>query len=384
MSDNKEFNVWDFILVFLKWKKLLIIQLILVAALSYLAIYYLIEEEFDSTAVVIPSSDSQNAGLAAMMKSLKDLPFGMGGNTKTAEMDMFTTLVHSRTNLEKIVKKFDLMKDYHLNSLEKAEMQLDENIKTKVTDENAYRITVRAKSPQKAADMVNYILDILNETVININVSKSRDNRVFLEQRYNEISEGLRHAEDSLQLFQEQSGLFEATEQTKSILNAYIGMETEVTAKKMELSVMENINGKDSPKLDVLKAQVNEYEKKLNQMKTNGAQNSILLAVNSLPRKAKNFLRHKRDVEVYSAILEFLVPLYEQAKFEERKSIPVLQVIDHGVPPEKKSYPPRTLLTLIISLGSLFLTMVILLFYENKRSKPKEESNRLEDILNRS
>ncbi|MGE5402327.1 MAG: hypothetical protein ACM3S2_18160 [Ignavibacteriales bacterium] len=384
MSDNKEFNVWDFILVFLKWKKLLIIQLILVAALSYLAIYYLIEEEFDSTAVVIPSSDSQNAGLAAMMKSLKDLPFGMGGNTKTAEMDMFTTLVHSRTNLEKIVKKFDLMKDYHLNSLEKAEMQLDENIKTKVTDENAYRITVRAKSPQKAADMVNYILDILNETVININVSKSRDNRVFLEQRYNEISEGLRHAEDSLQLYQEQSGLFEAKEQTKSILDAYIDMETEVTAKKMELSVMENLNGKDSPKLEILKAQVNEFEKRLSQMKNNGEQNSILLSVNSLPRKAKNFLRHKRDVEVYSAILEFLVPLYEQAKFEERKSIPVLQVIDHGVPPEKKSYPPRTLLTLIISLGSLFLTMVILLYYENKRSKPKEESNRLEDILNRS
>lgn len=384
MSDNKEFNVWDFILVFLKWKKLMIIQLILVAALSYLAIYYLIEEEFDSTAVVIPSSDSQNAGLSAMMKSLKDLPFGMGGNTKTAEMDMFTTLVHSRTNLEKIVRKFDLMKDYHLNSLEKAEMQLDENIKTKVTDENAYRITVRAKSPQKAADMVNYILDILNETVININVSKSRDNRVFLEQRYNEISEGLRHAEDSLQLYQEQSGLFEAKEQTKSILDAYIDMETEVTAKKMELSVMENLNGKDSPKLEILKAQVNEFEKRLSQMKNNGEQNSILLSVNSLPRKAKNFLRHKRDVEVYSAILEFLVPLYEQAKFEERKSIPVLQVIDHGVPPEKKSYPPRTLLTLIISLGSLFLTMVILLYYENKRSKPKEESNRLEDILNRS
>ncbi|MCZ7614320.1 MAG: hypothetical protein M5T52_12495 [Ignavibacteriaceae bacterium] len=50
----------------------------------------------------------------------------------------------------------------------------------------------------------------------------------------------------------------------------------------------------------------------------------------------KKFLRLYRDIEIYTAILEFIVPIYEQAKLEEQKNIPVLQVIDYGVVPEKK------------------------------------------------
>ncbi|MGE5401921.1 MAG: hypothetical protein ACM3S2_16095, partial [Ignavibacteriales bacterium] len=287
----------------------------------------------------------------------------------------FNTIIQSRSTLEKVIHKFDLEKDYKLKSMEKTVKQLRENVKTETTDDNAYKITVRANSAKKAADMVNYILELLNETVININVKKSSDNRQFLEQRYNEIKNDLSLAEDSLQIYQERSGLLEAKEQTRDILETYSKLEADVMTKRLELKIMEKVNDEKSPKLDLMKTQLNEYEKQLNQMKNKGEGNGVFLALNSLPQKGKKYLRYYRDVQVYSTILEFLVPMYEQAKFDERKSIPVLQVIDYGVPAEKKSFPPRTVLVLVITLGALMLIYIYLLIRENRQIKSSEKLN---------
>jgi uncharacterized protein involved in exopolysaccharide biosynthesis len=50
------------------------------------------------------------------------------------------------------------------------------------------------------------------------------------------------------------------------------------------------------------------------------------------------------------------VPLYEQAKIDEKKDYPVLQVIDYAVPPGKKSYPPRMLFALV---GAASVTIIV-------------------------
>ena len=72
-------------------------------------------------------------------------------------------------------------------------------------------------------------------------------------------------------------------------------------------------------------------------------------------------------------MVEFIIPLYEQTKFEEVKSIPVLQIIDRPSLPEKKSFPPRTLFTLIITFIIIFTTSQIIFFrdYLNKTENEK-------------
>ena len=72
-------------------------------------------------------------------------------------------------------------------------------------------------------------------------------------------------------------------------------------------------------------------------------------------------------------MLEFIIPLYEQAKFDEQKEIPILQVIDYGVPPEKKSYPSRVLFAVIITISSIlfFLFYIIIKEILHKSTDPK-------------
>jgi uncharacterized protein involved in exopolysaccharide biosynthesis len=77
--------------------------------------------------------------------------------------------------------------------------------------------------------------------------------------------------------------------------------------------------------------------------------------------------------------MEFIVPLYEQAKIEEKKDYPILQVIDYAVPPAKKTYPPRILFALI---GACSVTLLVLISIKVRESMMSIKDPRLFSILN--
>jgi uncharacterized protein involved in exopolysaccharide biosynthesis len=59
-------------------------------------------------------------------------------------------------------------------------------------------------------------------------------------------------------------------------------------------------------------------------------------------------------VEVQSKLLEILIPQYEQARMEENKNIPTLQVIDEPKVPLNKTKPKR----IFIVLGAVFMAAI--------------------------
>jgi capsule polysaccharide export protein KpsE/RkpR len=372
MADTHDSTFLDYIVLMVKWKRPLLILAASLFVVSYIAIYLFIDPEYESTATIMPTEDKQMSGISSLMKNLGNLPIGLGPSTRSADLDLYTTIINSRPLLEKIIVKFDLLREYRLESMEKAVKQLRKKIKGRVNDENAYEIEVRAGSAQKSADIANYVLEELNRTVIDLNVTKSRNNRIFLELRYIEMTNNLRSAEDSLQYYQESTGMLEAKEQTKMIITTYSTLEAELISKQIELSILENTLSKDSPQLENLRVEVKEYAKKLDQMKKEGEDNGIILALNTLPVAAKHYIRHYRDVEIYSKILEFLIPMYEQARFDEQKDVPVLQIIEHPVPPEKKAYPPRAIFSLMITFGGLIIAFFYVLIIENDNWKQSE------------
>jgi len=58
--------------------------------------------------------------------------------------------------------------------------------------------------------------------------------------------------------------------------------------------------------------------------------------------------------------MEFILPMYEQAKVEEQKSIPTVIMIDKATPPQLKYTPKRVLIIMgLSSFGFFFLIMLI-------------------------
>jgi len=348
MTDDRSIDMFEFLKVLYTKKILLGIVFFVSLIISYALIYFFMPPEYDSTAMIISSEDN----LSGLMKDLKSLPLGLGGKSKTAtQTDLFKTLIYSRTNLEKIIGKFNLANDYKV----KYKSELLKIVGKKISiidDESSFSITVRSFSPKKSMDMVNFIVDDLNKNVIEFNTKKSKSYREFLEKRYLQIKIDLAKYEDELTKYQKKTSIVgKAQAQAELIVANLVEMEKKVISKQMEMNIKEKTLAPDNPYLKDLRFELDEYQKELKSIKDNGNPDSPILALNSLPDKIKDYARLYREVEVQSAMLEYLTPMYEQAKMDEQKDMPVMQIIDRGIVAEKKSYPPRTLFAGLIAFG---------------------------------
>jgi len=365
MAEYKGIDILDALIFFVKKKRFLAILFSASLILSYLLIYIVIDEQFEATATIIPVEDESASGLSGMLKGLKGLPINLGGASSVkSEINRYNTIIYSRTSLEEIVQAFNLYKVYQIDTTnkeyrEKAVKRLRKEIVTNETDEDAFEITVRSDTPQRAADIVNFIIGTLNDKIIQLKVSKSKDNRMFLEKRVADVKNDLHASEDSLKIFQESSGLIDVKSQLPEVMTVYSSLEADLMSKELKKSVLENLYDKQSPEVKSLGMEINEYQKKLDDLRRQGEKGGLMIAMKSLPATTLEYLRRFRQVEINSTLLEFIIPLYEQAKIEEKKDYPILQVIDNGVPPAKKSYPPRALFAL---LAAFFTTLSYLTY----------------------
>jgi len=134
------------------------------------------------------------------------MPSGLGSSAKESEMDLYNTVIYSRSCIDSLIKKFDLQRLYKIKSREETIKSVRKKIKTEITMENAFVVSVHSKTPQLASDITNYLVGYLNDKIIQLHVAKARDNSLFLSERYEEIKKSLASAEDSLEAFQEKTG----------------------------------------------------------------------------------------------------------------------------------------------------------------------------------
>lgn len=210
------------------------------------------------------------------------------------------------------------------------------------------------EEPEVCAAIANYMVKLVDSLNIKFNIERARNNRGFIEQRYLQNISDLKKAEDSLYKFQKKYGIVVVPEQLEVTVKAAAEIETQLFKKEVEAYFIEQTYGKNSmqylgvaAEIDLLKQRVQE----LKNSKDLSSGSNILYPFKQMPNIAIEYLRVFREVTIQESILEIVLPMYEQAKVEEQKSIPTILLIDQAVPPQLKYSPKRA----VIVLGLLFL-----------------------------
>jgi len=382
-STPKEFHLLDSVDFVVKRKEMFIGIFLLSFICTYLAVFFFIDEKYQGNAVLIPRSEESGSAVSSLLRSVKGVSFGLGGKSAKSETDLYSTVIYSRTMMEDMIRTFDLIHEYGLDSTDKACMEiavkeLRTNVNASESEEGSFMVNVQAESRQKAADMTNTLVRKMNERIVELNISRSKQNREFLERRVDEVRQSLRIAEDSLRAYQEQTGLLDAKTQVQGIIEAHATLEAELAARRIQRGIMEQMFDRESPQVREIEMQIGTYESRLRDMRARSDPGSPLLALKTLPKTAAELLRRYREVEINSLLLEYIIPLHEQAKIEEKKDYPVLQVIDYAIPPAKKSYPPRALFA---SIGAVAVTFLVFLVLRIRLSLQHTSDERLITIL---
>jgi uncharacterized protein involved in exopolysaccharide biosynthesis len=85
----------------------------------------------------------------------------------------------------------------------------------------------------------------------------------------------------------------------------------------------------------------------------------VLVPFKQAPELATQYVRLYRDLQIQNKILEFITPLYEQAKVEENRSTPSVVVLDHAGVPERKARPKISLYALLALVISSMISLFV-------------------------
>ena len=345
---NQEPDLIKYISILLRWKRFIVINFIIVLLLSGI-VSFILPKWYKSTASLLPPKQpdifNSLSASSSILKGIGGLG-KLGGLGQKSSAYNYFAILHSRTTMENVVRKFDLISVYDISdsSMEKAIKELDGNVAFEEQTDDNITIEVYDKDPIRAANLANYFVEVLNEVSIRLGTQEVRSNREFIESRVSETQHGLRQSEEALREFQEHSGMILTPDQTTSA-DAVATLYASKAKMEVEVAIMEHNVIADNPTLIQKKLELLELNKK----------------ISTIPQIGLKSFRLFRDVAIQQKILEFLIPIYEQARIEEQKDVPVLLVLDKAVPAEKKSKPQRSLIIFLASF--LALTFSILLAF---------------------
>lgn len=356
------------------WKKILMITGVfcLISIILYFFVFDLI---YLSTASIKSSSKSGGL-LSSLSEGMPDLggigDLGLDMGKSARELAAYEEILGSRRCLEELIIKFKLMeRDEYLfmedaiKSFREEQLTLNEEKLSGVLHVGVYD-----KDPVLAKEMVDFLLQQLDKINIELNVLTAKNNREFIEKRYYQAKEDLSKAEDSLKSFQVVYGVAPDL-QIKAAAQSVFSMEAELKAEEVKLDVIKKMLSSDQPEVKLQEAKVNSLRNKIVSIQTSTDQNDFLKLGNS-PQIALSYLRLQRELEIQTKILTFLLPLYEQAKIEEKRETPTILILDKPVVSERKKKPKRlTMVFAMTLLGFVFANIYYLSKYQFSKIRGK-------------
>ena len=363
-------------------------------ALSLL-IAFTIPKRYKSVAHVMPP-DQTNSG-ALILAALASHPTGLGalgslagglfaGHPTTA---LFVDLLHSATVSGHLIDRFNLERVYHTRYRIDTAKRLARM--TRIVDDKksgAITIEVEDTNPQRARDLAQGYLDELNKLVALTTTSAARRERIFIEQRLQSVQRNLEDSQLRLSEFSSRNSTVDIREQTRAMVDAGAKVEAQLLIEQSGLESLRQIYGDGNLRVRDSEARIATLQRELVNMAgssaplhldetSSAASGELYPQLRQMPRLAVPYADLYRSVKVQETVFELLTQQYELARIEEAKDIPTVSVIDAPAIPEKKSFPPRLLLTLCLTACSVAMAAFVILAREHWRSLDPADPGKL-------
>ena len=333
--------------------------------LFFTVLAFAIPSRYSSTARLMPPDNNQAAsGLAAVAAMVSSSAGSAAGGLANEVLgvkntsDIFSGILSSRTVQDALIEQFNLKKVYWDRRIEDARedlskhTDLDVDRKTQIVS-----ITVTDRNPKRATAMAQAYVDQLNRLVALLSTSSARRERIFLEGRLQTVNADLENAEKQFSQYASKNGAIDIKEQGKAMMEAAAVLQGQLIAAQSELQGLRQIYTDNNVRVRSVRARIGELQRQLEKIGGKGddtsdptlANDALYPSIRKLPLLGVTWADLYRQTKVQEAVFETLTKQYELAKVQEAKEIPTVKVLDPPVVPEKKVFPPRTI---IIFLGT--------------------------------
>jgi len=363
-SEASEGAIWKTARLLWESRRFLLRVMFWVGPLTVVMVFLIPTRYSSTTQLMPPDSDGQHAAMLAASVS-KSFP---GADAYAGELlgihgsgALFVKLLQSRTVQDHVIERFNLKKVYWDRYMQDARNDLGE--RTAISEDRksgVITVTVTDRNPQRAAQIAQAYVDELDRLVAQVSTSSARQERMFIEQRLKGVRADLDKAQKEFSEFASRNTALDIGEQTKAMVEAAATLKGQLIAAQSELQGLEAIYTSDNVRVRTLRARVGELQRQLQKLGGSDnasatgdtAQDELYPSIRQLPVLGVKWADLDREIKVQETVYELLTRQYELAQIQEAKEIPVVHVIDPADIPEKKSFPPRLLIIILITLFS--------------------------------
>ena len=375
---DREVDILDLLAALNAGKKLIVIGTLFICILAA-GISYLIPEEFEATVQLLPPKEQkQGFGFSDLLSALPIPSLRLG--EKGTPADIFVATLKSPTTHRHMVNLFSLMERYEVEKMSMAIEILNEKTVIDMSEEGTIMIAVLDTDPQRAADIANHYVAILDSTNKSLSQKSAAERLRFIRRLKDQENAKLEDVMQDLQEFQAEHNAISIEDQARAVIGAAAKMQTD--AMELEIARQSLI----ASGLDESHAKVKKLEQEfilrqqaliflrdgLSVRDDVGAieahspfrldlEENLFLPLRRIPEVALSYAKIEKNVLVQKALMQLLLQQEAEAMIEADNNTSTVQVLDHAIAPEEKARPRRFLIVFVSGVLSLFASIVFVL-----------------------
>jgi tyrosine-protein kinase Etk/Wzc len=367
------------ILVLLAGRKRLIGRFVLGAAVLATVVSFLLPVRYEAKIVVLPPQQNSSMGSALLgqlgnLGSLASLASGGLGIKNPA--DMYVSFLTGRTVEDAVIQRFNLMAEYHEKRMSDARKEFESRATVLAGPKDGLiRISVEDRDPKRAAELANGYVDELRKLSASLAITEAARRRLFFEQQLQEAKDNLAGAEEAMKKTQQSTGVLQIDSQARALIESAAVLRAQVVAKQVQIQSMRSFAAEDNPRLLLAKQELGALQTQLERVA--GSQHDtgsdINLSKGRVTESGMEYLNRFRDLKYHETVFELLAKEFEMAKLDEAREGSIIQVVDAAVPPDKKSFPPRVLIVVLMTLIGFFTACGWCIVSEGLRRRMKQD-----------
>lgn len=353
----------DYLLVLLKYKKLIMLVTSITVAIT-VAYSLTLPNIYTSKAMILPSEDDKGmmGAMLSQMGGLSGMAGGLGGPTKT---ELYVTMLKSETVKDPIIDHFNLLEVYKVQFRSDAYLLLDRNANiTTGKKDGVVTISIDDKDPKRAAAIANAYVEELGKVAAGLSMTGAGRNRAFLEKQLLAAKADLQRAEDAMKQFQSRNKAVDVTQQAKASIEGVAQLRGQLAAQEVQLGTLRQQFTEESQEVKTARSTVANIKKQIDRLEGNNGGDSIP-SVGSVPGLGQEYVRLLREFKIQETLVEMLSKQYEMVKITEVKDVSPFQVLQKAREPERKSKPSRSNMVKIALIVSLLASAALAFILEN-------------------
>lgn len=346
-SDD-EVHLLDYLIILAKHSRMIIYATAAVTLLTYLVLFIL-PNKYTAVSRMLPPQ--QNMTLSSQL--LSNLGAGIsplngpGGRDMAASLlglkvpaDIYLAMLNCDSIADRIIARFNLMKLYNEKYPEDVRKTLRKKANISLGGKNVIiSIEVTDKDATRAAEIANAFIDELDKLLQRLAHQEASDRMVFLEKERVQATLNLTKAEETLRTFSEKNSVLQMDAQTRGAIEYIARLRGEIDAKEVQIQVLRQQATPFNYDVVRLETESKGLKEKLRAAETQYAEcvSDVCFPSSKAPGIGLEYLRLVRETKFQESLYLLYVRLVEVARMDMARNFSVIQVLDPGIPPQKRS-----------------------------------------------